>query len=325
MSGFFDKLKPQPKNTAPASEPVIPTPVEVTKPVEVIPPKEPDFTNTQAGTPFETPMAYAQRYYEAAKETGDLTPEMQNKLAAFTEISGILADGWKAEQETDAAAEKAKDPSEKLKEILLEQAKNYNHGGQISVEENINYGFEVINKIKKEFDQAKIIHDESWKEDFPGWLEKHGAIKRINLSNLFSGQPGNIDAKVSNGGFPVQKLISAYKSLGLIPSEAPENGQYPSGKENEYLISMLKQNGETTETDNFDYPEVHAKDIKKPTNIEGVTAVITFNTSYMTESPVRGMATGIGFNLELSPKFYEKKLGINKPSELPPIPSAENI
>jgi len=318
MSGFFDKLKPQPKvNTPPTTEPVVPL-IETSKPVEIIPLiPTPEFSNPQPGTPFETPLAIAKKYYEAIIAKGEVSPEIQAKMAAFTEISGILADGWKAEQETNATAERANSPSEKLKNILITEVKG--SAAQKNIENGLNM---IISKVKTKYDQQKLVGNDPLKEDFGKWLEEHGGIMRINLGNLLAGRNGVLEYEGSNdNSYPNQSHISTLKSLGVIPPEAPNQGQFPEGKESEFLVNLLKLSGKTEERDNLKY-KVPAKDFINPTKIDGVSIVTTFNTSYLERGAVRGYPGVIDLNLKLSPEFYKKSLGVNPPEELS-TPSVE--
>ncbi|HWS48525.1 MAG TPA: hypothetical protein VN174_00560 [Candidatus Methanoperedens sp.] len=319
MPGFFDRLKPQPKNIAPASEPVISTPVEVTKPVEVTPPVEPDFKNSQIGTPFETPIAFAQRYYEAVKTTGELTPEMQTKMAAFTEVSGILADGWRSEQEENATLEKSKRPSEKLKDALKAGIRP---NGSYSVDtagREIDWAFQtIVGGAETKLSQEKIVSDKSPEDIVADLFNSGGLIRRIDMGNLMRGYAGALEEQSRDGGFLRTEQIAMWKSLGVIPAEAPNGGSFPLGQENAYLIRLLKRDGQTTETEVKTEDGQALIEYKRPTKVEGVSAVISIRKdlldSHQRVSNPDGYQMVNGFRLELSPEFYTGTLGI-KPTE----------
>jgi len=88
MPGILDRLlEPQSKTVTQPVDVVVPIntptqPTEDLKPVEIVAVPEPDFTKSLAGTPFETPMTLAKKYFEAASSSGEVTEEMKTKLTA---------------------------------------------------------------------------------------------------------------------------------------------------------------------------------------------------------------------------------------------------
>lgn len=325
MPSFFDKLKPQQKVVAPTVEPVaqiIAPQVETPKPVEVIAVPEPDFKNTLIGTPFETPIVYAKKYYEAAGLAGELTDEMKTKMAAFTEISNILSAGWSTEQETNAAAERSKLPSEKLRDKLNNAINTSSYYNNDSCRRNIDYGFQIIvGGAKTKFDQQKLVSDQPPEEIVKTMFENGDLVKNVDMGNLINGYAGLLDKPAdTRAAFLRSEEVKAFKALGIIPNEAPDGGRFPRDNENGFLIKLLKKDGKGTETDGGVVNQRQVVDFKRPLDIDGVSAVISIPKDMLENSGRYFNSDGYpitsGFRLELSPEFYTKTLGV-KPTESP--------
>lgn len=316
MPGIFDRLlKPQPKAVTQPVDIVVPIntptqPTEDLKPVEVVAVPEPDFTKSLAGTPFETPISLAKKYFEAASSSGEVTEEMKTKLTAFAEVSGILSEGWKAEQEATEAAEKLKLPSEKLKDALksgISQNSTYDVKLSLSY---FDQGIDgIVNEARERINQEEQVSEKKPTEIIKELFDQKKLTKNIDMGNLVQGSFGLLGTP-SEGMrmFNPSERIAMLKSLGVVPSDTPE--KFPLGEENAYFVKLLTKGGSCVP--NEVQADQKTTEFRKTTKIEGVYAVISIASRYLTNTDNIGNLGGYpytsGFRLELSPDFYVNTL-----------------
>lgn len=324
---IWDKLKPQTKviDVPKVVEPV--KPVEIPKPVELPPPPEPDFSKPETATPFETPLSLAQQYFERAKEEGQLTPEMQAKIAAYTEVSHILSEGWQAEQQAAEAERMARHPFKKLEDALVAGTdRKYSALSQSAP--NITRELSRLSSdLQGQFAQEKLISTEPDQAILDKLIASGKVLSKIDVGKLVNGR---WQGDSSQSSFPVSELPAMLKALGAIPPESPEGGAYPRDNENGYLIALLNRDGKATTADaevGYGQQTREITEFTRPTSIEGVSVVLGFSKDRLVNSNRYYNSNGYPghdtFRLELTPQFLAKSVGIQSSEAPAPATSAE--